>query len=74
VQSLCTAILAFNSAAGTACQSATGYACSYNTSNHTVSCPALTLVGRPASAAWDTGAYQGATAIQPASGLKATPH
>lgn len=34
------------------------YACTYNTSNHTVSCPALTANYRPASAAWDIGAYQ----------------
>jgi hypothetical protein len=47
-----------NAAAGTACQNSNGYACSYNTSNHTVSCPIKTLVARPASTGWDIGAYQ----------------
>jgi hypothetical protein len=45
------------SAAATACQSDTTYACTYNTSNHTVSCPAQT-VARPSSGAWDVGAYE----------------
>ena len=74
LQSVCSAIGQTNSAAGTACQSSTGYACSYNTSNHSVSCPAATLSARPGSGAWDAGAYQGAVAVQPASGVTATPH
>jgi len=45
-------------AAGTACQSATTYACSYNTGNHTMSCPAKVATARPSSGAWDAGAYQ----------------
>lgn len=45
-------------AAATACQSDTTYACTYNTGNHTVSCPNRTVIARPASAAWDIGAYQ----------------
>lgn len=49
-------------AAGTACNAGTTYACSYNSSNHTVSCPALIPTPiknpRPASVAWDQGAYQ----------------
>jgi hypothetical protein len=57
-QSLCTTIAGLNAAAGTACQNSNGYACSYNTSNHTVSCPIKTLVARPASTGWDIGAYQ----------------
>ncbi len=74
ISSMCSTISELDSAAGTACASATGYACAYNTANHTVSCPALTLGARPASAAWDIGAYQTVGSIQPASGLKATPH
>lgn len=36
----------------------TTLACSYNSSNHTVSCPARTTIARPASVAWNSGAYQ----------------
>lgn len=57
-QSLCTAVAGINSVAGTACQNSTGYACTYNTSNHTVSCPADTELNRPSSTAWDIGSYQ----------------
>jgi hypothetical protein len=45
------------SAAATACQSDSTYACTYNTSNHTTSCSAQT-VARPSSGAWDVGAYE----------------
>jgi hypothetical protein len=57
-QSHCTTIGSLNAAAGAACQKSTGYACAYNTSNHTVSCPATSEVLRPTSARWDVGAYQ----------------
>lgn len=57
-QTLCSTISGINSAAGTACQYATGYTCSYNTNNDTVSCPDLALIARPVSTAWDIGAYQ----------------
>jgi hypothetical protein len=62
-------------AAGTACKSDTGYACSYNSTTHSVTCPARTVVARPPSAVWDAGAYeyQGG-AVAPATNLKATPH
>jgi hypothetical protein len=57
----CNALLASSDpllqAAGTACQSDTTYACTYNPTNHTVSCPARTAVTRSASS-WDVGAYQ----------------
>jgi hypothetical protein len=56
-QSLCTTISGINSAAGTACQYDTGYACSYNTSNHTLSCSDRAENARPQSGAWDIGAY-----------------
>jgi hypothetical protein len=36
----------------------TPLACTYNTSNHSVSCPARTSNTRPATGAWDVGAYQ----------------
>jgi hypothetical protein len=57
-QALCTRITGLNSAAGSACQSDTGYACTYNTSGHTVSCPSRAVVARPSSTAWAVGAYQ----------------
>ena len=57
----CTALLGSSDpllqAAGTACQSDATYACTYNATNHTVSCPARTAVTRP-TGAWDVGAYQ----------------
>ena len=43
--------------AATACQSDTRYACTYNASNHTMTCPARVTVGRP-TGAWHVGAYQ----------------
>jgi len=61
-RSICTTIAGLNAAAGTACQSDTGYACSYNTSNHTVSCPDRIEIAKPTSAAWDVGAYEFAPA------------
>src|SRR6185437_4772874 len=38
--------------AATACQSDTGYACSYNTSDHTMNCPTRSATARP-TGAWD---------------------
>jgi len=43
-------------AAGTACQSDTTYACTYNLTAHAISCPARTIVAR--STSWGIGAYQ----------------
>ena len=54
--SLCTTISATNAAAGTACLSDTTYGVSYNTSNHTATFPARTVVARIAP--WSVGAYQ----------------
>ena len=45
-------------AAGTACRLATTYSCAYNSTSHTVSCPANTAIARPVSGAWDAGAYE----------------
>lgn len=44
--------------AATACQSDTRYACTYNGTNHSVTCPARGTNTRPSSGAWDIGAYQ----------------
>jgi hypothetical protein len=54
--SLCTAVSAIDANAGAACGNATGYACSYNSTNHTVTCPALTPLSRGST--WDKGAYE----------------
>jgi hypothetical protein len=56
--SLCTTIASLNAAAGTACQRDTTYGISYNTTTHTVTFPARTTNARPASGAWDEGAYE----------------
>jgi hypothetical protein len=55
--SLCAAVNAIDANAGAACKSGTTYACAYNATNHTVSCPAIVPVTRPTTA-WDVGAYQ----------------
>jgi len=54
--SLCSTVSGINSAAGTACGLGTTYAVIYNTSNHTVTSPAVTPSTR---STWDQGAYQG---------------
>jgi hypothetical protein len=58
IQSLCDTINGLDTLAGAACKNDVGYACSYNTTNHTVSCPDRSRVVRPTSGAWDIGAYQ----------------
>jgi len=46
-------------AAGAACELETGYSCTLNLTNHTVSCPAIAIpVARPSSGVWDAGAYE----------------
>jgi hypothetical protein len=77
-QSLCTAISAVDASAGAACQDDTAYACAYNASSHTVSCPTRTALARP-TGAWDIGAYQFSTTTtvqtstpKPPQGLVAT--
>jgi hypothetical protein len=59
--------------AAAACQNDTRYACLYNVSNHSNSCPSRTANARPATAAWDQGAYQGtstqSSAPNPPTGL-----
>jgi len=61
-------------AAGTACEKGTTGACSYNTSNHTVSCPTATAANKPSSGAWDSGAYLYGAVPNPPTNLTATPH
>lgn len=63
-QNYCTMLASYTSeyAIGTeaanACQYGTTDGCSYNTTTHTMTCPGQTPVARPASGAWDSGAYQ----------------
>jgi hypothetical protein len=63
-----------NAAAEAACvQGITGV--SYNPTNHTVLYPAFTPVGRPATGAWNVGAYQyqQGQQVDPPTNLQATP-
>jgi hypothetical protein len=62
-QSLCTTIGIIDASAGAACQSDTTYACAYDATNHTISCPTRTALARSAGA-WDVGAYQFSTTTQ----------
>ena len=64
-ESVCTALSSINAQAGVACQSGTSDACAYNTSNHTLRCPNNALNARPASTAWDIGAYEFNAIIPP---------
>jgi len=61
--SYCTALLGSSDGiivrAGEACLSGTSNACKYNAGARSVTCPRETVVLRPASTAWDIGAYQG---------------
>jgi hypothetical protein len=60
--STCNTIAALGSvyatAAGAACKEDTTYAVTYDTANHTVIYPARTPNNRPATGAWDIGAYE----------------
>lgn len=47
-----------NTTAQSSCLSGTTNGCSYNSGNHSVSCPGITANARPASGAWNVGAYQ----------------
>jgi hypothetical protein len=77
----CTALAAFSSEtaigtdAATACQYGTTDGCAYNLASHTMMCPGQTPVARPASGAWDVGAYEYAGGDPPAppSNLTAMP-
>jgi hypothetical protein len=81
-QAYCTKLASYSSefAIGTeaanACKFGTTDGCTYNISTHAMVCPAQTAAARPASTAWDSGAYQFTAAMPPnaASMLVATPH
>jgi hypothetical protein len=65
------------SAAAIACQSDTTYSCTYNTTNHGVSCPSQTTNARPPSGAWDIGGWEYNSQNQPLNpptGLTAVVH
>ncbi len=63
-QAYCTTLAGYTSeyAIGTeaanACKYGTTDGCTYDASTHTMVCPAQTPVARPASGAWDAGAYE----------------
>jgi hypothetical protein len=63
-QAYCTTLASFSSefAIGTeaanACKFGTTDGCAYNSTTHTMVCPAHVAVARPVSTAWDAGAYQ----------------
>jgi hypothetical protein len=76
-QSYCTAMQGSSDPmivnAGKACQNGTTDACSYNTSNHSVSCGLQQAVThRPTSGTWNSGAYQYSGLAAPTN-LNATP-
>jgi hypothetical protein len=68
-QSYCTALAGYTQEyaiyndAASACQYGTTDACSYNSTTHSMSCPAQTAVARPATGAWDSGAYEFQAAV-----------
>jgi hypothetical protein len=51
---------------GPAFLESTTNACAYNSANHTVSCPVITVNNRPPTGAWDAGAYTSGRGAQPA--------
>jgi hypothetical protein len=79
-QAYCTALAGYTSepAIGTdaanACKYGTTDSCTYNTSTHTMVCPAQSAISRPITAAWDAGSYQFSSSAsgstQPPSNLK----
>lgn len=83
-QAYCTMLATYTSeyAIGTdaanACKYGTTDACAYNSTTHTMNCPAQTAMARPPSGAWDAGAYQfsssqtGPPAVNPPTNLLVT--
>ena len=55
-----------NTVAQSYCVQGTSAGCSYNTTNHTVTCPSRTPAARPASGGWNVGAYQFSSGGAPA--------
>ena len=66
----------FLSDAAAACLNDTRYACTYSSTNHTLTCPARTALARPSSGKWDIGAYQSGDPAppQPPTNVQATAH
>jgi len=64
LQSYCTTLASYTTDpsisidAANACKYGTTDACTYDATLHTMNCPAQTAIARPASGAWDAGAYQ----------------
>jgi len=59
MSSTCSTITAINAAAGAACMQDTSYGAAYDVSTHTITgAGRLSTNARPASGAWDVGAYQ----------------
>jgi len=63
-QAYCTTLATYTSEtaisvdAANACKYGTTDGCAYNSTTHTMTCPALPAVSRPTSTAWTVGAYQ----------------
>jgi hypothetical protein len=57
-QAWCATLTSLDTVAGAACQSDGPFGVGYNTTNHTVIVPGHSQTARPASGAWDIGAYQ----------------
>lgn len=63
-QAYCTTLASYKSEpaisfeAANACMSGISGGCSYNTATHAMNCPTRGAIKRPATAAWDSGAYQ----------------
>jgi hypothetical protein len=56
--SYCADSVLHNAVAEIACIAGTTNGCTYNTSSHSLSCPAITPTARPSSGSWNVGAYQ----------------
>jgi hypothetical protein len=55
---VCSGLQSINTDAYNACMKSGSAGCIYNTTNHTLTCPNHAANARPASGAWDIGAYQ----------------
>ena len=62
---VCSGLSSVNTAAYNACLAGSTASCRYEGTNHTLSCPNSTANAKPASAAWDVGAYQFSDADTP---------
>lgn len=67
-----TADSAIGTTAANACKAGTTDGCTYQTSDHTMQCPAQTAVARPLATAWDSGAWQFASGSSATAGITAS--